>query len=337
MLHEFPCPEIESRWRAFLDRSEVPSHYDTPEYFLEPFWNNRRAFAILALQDEHVTGVATGIHLGNAVSCGLKSRPQIGLASGDLGQNAASTLVEGILSEAGSAKLIDVFSWNWTPVAAFERHGFHKRELEGDIVLDLSHGKDALFGGMTKNARRDVRLAVRSGVEVSEAVTEEQSAEWWDVYCAWQQTKRKQIHAPLTVAQSETVRKLRQNRRQFIARYQGKAIAASVVRFCPHGLIEYSSNCSREEFLHLCPNDLLVWKIIEWACEQGFAKFSLGGAHHFLRKFGGTVVPIYRLSLDRSFFHIHSRREEIDRFVHELSRYLPQSVKTALGRIVPRR
>src|ERR1017187_8244717 len=60
-------------------------------------------------------------------------------------------------------------------------------------------------------------------------------------------------------------------------------------------------------------NDLLIWKTIQWACEQGFWKYSLGGAHPFLRKWEGTIVPIYRYRLDRTFLRRHDFREDLSR------------------------
>jgi len=36
ILREFPSPDLERAWRDYLARIEFPSHYESPEYFLEP-------------------------------------------------------------------------------------------------------------------------------------------------------------------------------------------------------------------------------------------------------------------------------------------------------------
>ena len=88
----------------------------------------------------------------------------------------------------------------------------------------------------------------------------------------------------------------------------GQVIAATTVRFYPKGLIEYSSNCSLDAFMDLRPNDLLIWRTIQWACEHGFKKYSLGASHPFLQKCGGVLVPISRYRFDRTFLHRHNLR-----------------------------
>jgi hypothetical protein len=66
--------------------------------------------------------------------------------------------------------------------------------------------------------------------------------------------------------------------------------------------MEYAANHSLESALPLRPNDLLQWRAIEWGCAEGMTKYSLGGTHFFLRKFGGTVLPTMRCRLDLSMF-----------------------------------
>jgi hypothetical protein len=45
----------------------------------------------------------------------------------------------------------------------------------------------------------------------------------------------------------------------------------------------------------------------------GFSRYSLGEAHPFLRKSGGTVIPIYGHALDRTFLRRHYLKEHIVR------------------------
>ena len=95
---------------------------------------------------------------------------------------------------------------------------------------------------------------------------------------------------------------LKNNRLLLLARHEGKIIAGVVIRFFPHGVMEYAANSSLQDALHLRPNDLLHWRAIEWGCREGMTHYSLGGAHLFLRKFGGEIVPTTRHRLDLSIF-----------------------------------
>lgn len=286
VLHEYPSPQIEQLWYKFLDHIDSPSHYDAPEYFLEPYWAGKRPFVVLALYENQVVGVLSGLHSEAATGCGVLSRPQVRTDEKLDSLFPSDLLAEGLLLEAGRDKLITVYAWNWVPLEGFEQRGFLRRELEGNVVLDLHLGPDAIYKGFHENRKRNIRAALKNGIEISEAATLEDLMAYWEVYSRWQQTKRKNIAHNLSFATIEKVHHLRHNHRRFLARFRGKVIAATGLRFRPGGLVEYANNCSLDEFMYLRPNDLLIWQTIEWACQQGFTKYSLGGAHSFLRKSG---------------------------------------------------
>lgn len=329
VLHSFPTSDLESKWRQYLKRLDYPSHYNTPEFFLEPYWEGQHPFAILAFDRGAIIGVLTGLH-GQRVLCGDSSRPQISV---DKANNviADRILVDGLLAEAGTTNLITVFTWESTPLPSFAKQGFHTRKLQGDVVLDLSTGAQTLFREFPKNRRRDIRTAIRNGIEVSEETTEADLSAYWEVYSAWRRTKRKKIHHNRSFARVKKVHDMQGNHRRFLARYQGRVIAAAGIRFCPNGLVEFANNCSLDAYLKLLPNDLLVWRTIEWACEHGFTRYSLGGAHPFLRKWGGEVVPIYRFRLDRSFLHRYDLKDGIATSIRTMP--LLKFVKKVLRRI----
>jgi len=332
ILHEFPAAEIELPWRECLTRVECPAHYNAPEYFLVPHWAGKRPFAVLAVDGGRVAGVLTGLHEQSGVMCGLSSRPQICIAPDQDLHAVMDALARGLLLEAGAAELVSVFTWKSLPLPAFEMLGFRPRELQGNVVLDLTQGTDALFRQFAKDRRRNIRFAEKNGIEVNLATTDEDIAACYEVYAAWRQTERKKVQGEK--ASFETFAKAAQlaNRRMFLARVAGKPVAINIFRFFPGGLFESASNHSLDEFLHLKPNELLQWRGIEWACSQGLTRHSLGGAHPFLRRFGGTVVPIVRYRLDRTWL----RRHDFQETVLSLSRKTIHRMPPGFGRTVRR-
>jgi hypothetical protein len=337
ILHQFPDPDLERGWRDCLARVECPAHYEAPEFFLEPFWKAKRPFAVLAIERGLINGVLTGCHEGNQVVSGQASRPQICVADRASGEATLDALARGLLKEAGSAPLVTVYSWSQTPLEAFTGHGFLQRSLEGNVVLDLSKGADEVFRQFTKNRRRDIRLAAKHNVEVFQPSAGEDISAFYKVFISWRQTQRKTIKdAEVPFETFEKAYCLKANRRLFLARYSGKIIAGSTVRFFPKGLLEYASNASLDEYLHVCPNDLLHWKTVEWGCQEGFLRYSLGGAHPFLRKSGGTVLPIYRYRSDRTWIRRYDLREgmlEMGReALHKLPAPLERTIRRALGK-----
>jgi Acetyltransferase (GNAT) domain len=336
VLYEFPSADIERSWRDCLTRVEMPSHCDAPEYFLEPLRMGDGPFAVLAVEDDRVRGVLTGFRLGRHVMCGLPSRPQICVDSIEDAELTVETLAQGLLAEADSAELVSVYTWASRELKPFSARGFRTRQLPGSVVLDLTHGAVAVFKQFSKDRRRNIRYAEKHGVEVSEATTPRDIVEAYAVYSAWRGTERKKVRGSWSFESFEKTVTLRNNRRLFLARFEGKVIAINIFRFFPGGLFQSTANSSLDEFIYLKPNDLLQWKGIEWACSQGLRRHSLGGSHGFLLRFGGTVVPILRYRLDRTWLHRHDLRETVrafgGRIYHKLQPFVEKAFPKLEGR-----
>ena len=333
ILHQFPEPDLERHWRDCLAHVEFPAHYDAPEFFLEPFWKGKRPFVVLAIERGLVNAVLTGCHEGNQVVSGLPSRPQICVADRASGEATSDALARGLLKEAGSASLVTVYAWSQTPLEAFSGHGFLRRSLEGNVVLDLSKGADEVFRQFCESRRRNIRFATKHDVEVFQASAREDFSAFYEVYVSWRQTERKAIEGPeVSFETFEKTYHLNSNRRLFLARYSGKIIAGTTVRFLAKGMLEYAANASMDDYLHLRPNDLLLWKTVEWGCQEGFRRYSLGGAHPFHRRSGGLVLPIHRYRADRTWTRGYDLREWVLDIGREVLHKLPGRLKERFGK-----
>jgi hypothetical protein len=304
ILHRRPGGLIEARWRACLADADFPTHYTAPEYFLEPGFRNKGPFAILSLSGEEVTAVLTGIHNGAYVQSGQSVRPQIVFSRRADRVRAMANLVDGILVEAASAKLVDLFVWS--DMDALVNSRFRQRRHEGVVMLDLSHGPDFLFRKFSQTTRNEIRRAIKYGVSVDIATKREDISSYYTVYVDWSRRKRIPF---VDEDEFQAMFSLTQNRRLFLARHESQVIAGAVLRFFYGGVAEYAANSSLEGALQLHPNHLLQWRAIEWACAEGMTRYSLGGAHFFLRKFGGEVVTTTRCRLDLSMFRGYRVRD----------------------------
>jgi len=333
ILHEFPPPEIERSWREFLQRVELPSHYNAPEYFLDPLRSGTQAFAVLACDGNQVRGVLTGFHLAKEVFSGLASRPQICVDGIDSAATLAA-LATGLLEESAGAALVHLFTWASLELPAFAHLGFRARRLKGSVVLDLTRGPDALFHDFSKDRRRNIRFAEKHGVKVHEATSAQDILDAYEVYSKWRDTDRKEVKSNWSFSDFEKTMNLRSNRKLFLATFQGRAIAFNVFRFYRGGLFESAANSSLEEFMHLKPNDLLQWRGIQWACSQGMRRHSLGGAHEFLLRFGGVVVPILHYRLDRTLLHRHDLKDKVSGGARTLLQQAPAPIGRAIKRLL---
>jgi len=323
VLHSYPDDiGVDACWTKFLTRADFAAHYVSPEYFREPFVRDKRPFVVLALQGERVVAALSGIHEEQQLICGLMSRPQICFDNTVDLAAASDALVSGLLAEAESEKLITFYSW--VPLDTLSKHGYRCKQEEGVVMLDLTKGPDELFKGFASTRRTDIRNAMKRGIEVGIAGTRDEFRAYYEIYAGWCQ--RKKI-APSSLEVVEEALSL-QNRRLFLARYEGKTIAATIIRLYPGAMIEYAANSSLEEYLKLRPNDLLQWRVVEWACREGYKRYSLGGAHLFVRRMGGNIAPVYRYRLDRTWLRRYELKEALGKSGRNMFNALPGSLKT---------
>jgi Acetyltransferase (GNAT) domain len=334
ILREFPPSGTELLWREYISRLECASHYDTPEFFREPFMVDSRPFAVLAKDRGKIVGVLTGLQPEKNVACGLPARPQISIDPTADSAAVLTSLADGLMQVSKTAGLISVYTWPSLELPAFEIRGFRHKQLLGNVVLDLSIGADALFKQFAKDRRRNIRFAEKNGIEVTQAVTDQDYADAYSVYSTWR--TRRGAAARGSFFSFDLYKKtmeLKGNRLLLIARHSGKPVATNVFRFCPGGLFESSANNSLDEFIHLKPNDLLQWRGIEWACANGLRCHSLGGSHQFLLRFGGAVVPILRYRLDRTFLRRNDLHEAVEGFARRVVRNLPPFAEKGLRKL----
>jgi hypothetical protein len=331
IAHSQPPDPIEARWRACLADSNFPTHYTAPEYFLEPGLRDKKPFAILSMVGEEVTAVLTGISDGERVQSGLSVRPQITFSRHADRLPAMRNLIAGVLEEAGSAKLVDLFVWSHMAGLVDDR--FYKKQYEGVVLLDLSPGPDVLFRKFSENKRTNIKKAMKYGVAVDSAKGRDDVSAYYAIYVDWSRRKGLPFVGEEKFCETFAVKG---NRRLLLARYGGQIVAGMVVRYFPGGVMEYAANSSLQSALRLRPNDLLHWRAIEWACAEGMTKYSLGGAHLFLRKFGGEVVPTTRYRRDLSMFRRYAIGDWIADTAEKTRPFIPEQVLT-LSRSLRRR
>ncbi len=335
ILTSLPDEELAARWNAFVTEAPFATHYVTPNYFTDPYICGVR-FAVLAVENSgEIAAVLTGVIDGERVVSGMFSRPQM-VFGRDFDRSAAvGALVAGVAEVSEVAKLVEIYSWKSVP--EFAPHLLQMRssnETTSVVMLDLADGADAIFAKFSQTRRNEIRKAIKQDlVEVKELETDEELAEIYEIHCEWNERKG---HTPDTFEQMKIAVSQVENRRVFIAKTNGKVVAGSFYRFCKGGVVEYAANFSMPEFQKLRPNDLIGWHAIQWACDQGFSHFSMGGSHLFLRRFGGEVMQTYRYRRDLSLFKMHDLRENAREFGAQAYRRLPENVRSGVRKILAR-
>jgi Acetyltransferase (GNAT) domain len=323
ILRRLPVGPVEEKWRAFLAESDYPSHYTAPEFFLEPGFRDKNPFAVLSIVGDDVTAVLTGINDRGHVQSGLSVRPQMALSHRADRVRGLANLQAGLLAEAESGSLVDLFAWSDAGETIDAR--FLQKAYEGVVMLDLSRGPEALFRKFSENKRTNIKKAIRYGVSVETAKSPDDIAAYYAIYVDWSRRKALPV---VGIGEFQETFALSKNRVLFLARHEDKIIAGVVIRFFPGGIMEYAANSSLENALRVRPNDLLHWRAIEWGCAAGMMKYNLGGAHLFLRKFGGQLAPTTRHRLDLSPFRRYALGDWITDNVEALRPFIPAKVLT---------
>src|SRR6266571_6104364 len=179
IVHALPDPETESAWREFLQRADFPTHYVSPEFFREPFFVDMRPFAVLVSVDGRVMAVVTGIHERKGLVCGVTGRPQLAMDPG-CANVVTESLLQGLRREAAGEELITVFAWS--QISLFTAGGFSEQREQATVMLDLRLGEHALFKQLAKGRKSDVKFALREGIEIRLATTQEEFDAFYQIY-----------------------------------------------------------------------------------------------------------------------------------------------------------
>ncbi len=326
IITEPPSGELLARWNDLLKDAPFASHYVTTDFFVDPFAGKGERFAVLAMLDERVDAVVTGIISGKRIISGMAVRPQTAFRHGIDRDPAAKALVDGMRAFAGPN--VGLFTFHsWEPIDGLEDEGYSHREAEDAgrvVMLDLSKGPEALFKEFSERRRTDLRKTMKLGlVQVKRLETEAELAELYEIHKDW--NTRKGFAADAFEAFQGILHS--KHRAVFIALTEGKVIAGTFLRFCEGGVIEYAANNSLGDYQKLRPNEILGWRAIEWACSAGFTKFSLGASHTFLSRFGGELVSSHRYQFDRTFLKRHQTRERAERMVVKAYQSLPENMR----------
>jgi hypothetical protein len=336
ILAELPDSQTVTAWNACLDDSQFAAQYAAPEFFEEPYFRDRKPFAVLAKEGAQVYGVATGLLDERTITCGAPGSPHICVRRGADVEAVGRALGAGLRAHAsGSTEFIGAFSWIALP--GLERQGFRVRSYGpplSTILLDLSKGPEALFSECSETRRNKIRRAVKAGVEVGEMDLDRDFDSYYDLYSHWCAFKgvMRQPYDVQRLAFGSTA-----NRLVLVARRDGRMIGVSTFRFRRPGIVEYAGNVSRREDTRVRPNDLLLWRAIEWAAKQGgFSFFSMAGAHFFLQKFGGRTYSTFRYSLDLTLLRRHHTLESVHSAVARVYQRLPEGARHTVNRLLGR-
>jgi hypothetical protein len=172
------------------------------------------------------------------------------------------------------------------------------------VVIDLQRPPQALWGDLSRGTRSSVQRARRSGIEVRQV---EPDAETLAVFqrLYLQTMQRRQAQARWFYPDSYIPSCVRhmgpEGSALFFASYDGAPAAAYLLLFDARSAY-YHIGASDERWLHLRPNNLLMYETIQWARIRGLTRYHLGGGVssaendsllRFKSSYGGRRATLY--------------------------------------------
>lgn len=243
----------------------IKSHYDFKPYYLIARDNNDNICAILP-----------SFYLKNMCGKRLDSIP-LSIYGGALGDNEyVKPLIKKIF-ELNRELKCDYLIIRQHPTrygSLFEKLGMKKIVNRWTQVVILKK-PETLWKEIDKSNRNSIRKAINHNVRVERVVEKEDLTKFHELELLTH--KRLGVGTPSLNFFKTIWKKLRStgNVEVFIAKYKDKVIASTLI-FSFNNRAIYGHANSETKHLGLRPNNLLLWRVIEWCYEKGYTFLDLG-------------------------------------------------------------
>ena len=307
----------EELWRRFMERHPASNVFHTPEMF-QVFARTERhrptlwavtnaAGEILALflpVQIRVTGFLPHCLNTRAVAYGSVLH-EAGLSEGD---EALSLLLRTYTREVDGAPLFtelrNLSDLDGAQCILREHRFVYEDHL--NYLIDLNGSPEQIFQRFGPRTRKNLRRALKQGVVMIEEATDSQQ-----ISACYEILRSTYLRARVPLADRSLFESAfaslypRGMVRFTLARVGSTPVAASAELLYKKAIYGWYGGVDRAYSNHI-PNELLMWHILKWGAENGYAVYDFGGAgkpdeeygvRNFKAKFGGRLVCYGRNTL----------------------------------------
>jgi len=147
-------------------------------------------------------------------------------------------------------------------------------KIENEYIVNLEEGVEKLWKSINHNKRRNIKKAEKEKVEIIQSHSHEDLETFLSIYEATVKRKklpkypRSWFDAVWKVYNPELTK-------VFLANWKGKSVSG--VHIVIHGKTVYALSAgSLPEGWKVRPNDIIHWKVMQWACQNGYSKYDMG-------------------------------------------------------------
>jgi CelD/BcsL family acetyltransferase involved in cellulose biosynthesis len=207
-------------------------------------------------------------------------------------------------------------------------------------LLPLPGDPDVAWSKLRKPLQQQIRKSRKLGVQVRVVQRREEVAHYYRLHVQTYCKKHGVLAQPAqffyglwdNLAMHDMMQLL-------LAEYEGQAIAGMVLIVADNKTIRYAYGASDKRYLHLAPNNLLMWSAITWGCEHGYQILDMGrtaraneGLMEYKRRWGTIPEPLpYYYYPATTGLSATSEKSQIRHFLNSCWKHLPAAITGPLG------
>ncbi|MDD3647665.1 MAG: peptidoglycan bridge formation glycyltransferase FemA/FemB family protein [Candidatus Dojkabacteria bacterium] len=211
----------------------------------------------------------------------------------------------------------------------FKHCSLHNNDSELTWVLDIDKSEEELLAGMRKNTRYYIHRAERDGVEIEKTKDMKKMEEFWEIYSDTVQRQKWTAYSRDYITNEFKAFSKDDKIDMYLARYEGKYIAASLIVYYGRQAIYHHSG-SLSAYSKIPASYLLQWEAIREAQERGLKWYNFWGIAPIKKVKGEYILEKGHPWEGLSFFKLGFGGEP-RQFIH--AKDLPVSPKYNLTRI----
>jgi hypothetical protein len=279
LLIENPSRDL---WKSLLNRVSDGNFEQSFEYgeVAKAVFPRIRVVRFIAMDNGEPLGIVQGTYsryFGFGICIRVTNGPVANMKSEECCEVIKSLLTE-LENYGAKNRIMSAQIWwpkNWGMTETFNALGYTLTRKINRYVVNIEKTVDELWKSIDHNKRRNIKKAMDKGVEVVQAPNYEGLLSFYQML---QASAKRHSFAIDSLSWFETLSKVYKQgelSRVFLVKWMGKDIAGVFIVI--HGKTVYALAAgSLSEEWEVRPNDLLHWKVMEWACKQNFSKYYMG-------------------------------------------------------------
>jgi lipid II:glycine glycyltransferase (peptidoglycan interpeptide bridge formation enzyme) len=163
---------------------------------------------------------------------------------------------------------------SWQLQEVFHKMDYASAKIENEYIVNLEEEVQKLWSRIDHNKRRNIKKAVKEGVEIVQSHSHEDLETFISMHEATAKRKgfptypRSWFKAIWKIYKPELSK-------VFLAYWKGKPVSG--VHILIQGKTVYALSAgSLAQGWEVRPNDIMHWKAMEWACQNGYSKYDMG-------------------------------------------------------------